>query len=252
MSDLKRLSWTRMVADVVDSDAGNPCLLTLANQSTWRVQAGRLIAATTVATPAPSAGALQVTVASAANLHGPDATHSGDVLWIGGSNPEVATIGPPGVAGNVVSLAAPLQFNHSVGDPVNSLPTIITDHEPRGVITDPAAYWRVVVGPEHVAPVVSPVHRAPIRLYEAILTVKVYDAGGSHAMSELVDHRIDWLLNLGDEGCNGNPSPLLGVGEIDWVMSMRRAPSSDPHYDLSTLSISTPLVFHALLERRFI
>ncbi len=241
--------------DVTDGAPGNPAanpsLLTLANRSTWRIQANRLLTATTIAAPVPSAGALQLTVASPTNLHGPDQTHTGDVLWIGGANPEVATIGPPGLNGSVVNLAAGLQFNHSVGDPVNSLPTIITDHEPRNVITDPAAYWRVVVGPEHEVPVVSPVHRAPIRLYEAILVVKVYDAGGSHAASEQVRDRLDYLLNLGDEGCNGNPSPLLGPSVRDWLTSLYMAPASEPHFDLSTLTLQTPITLHAQVERRF-
>lgn len=266
MAELTRLAWQALVADTVDTSPGNPCLLTLANRSPQRIEAaagtnparptGGLFSATTVGAGGAAAGQAAVPVGSTANWR------DGMDVWLGaagvGSQGEAARVARGGVGAGQLTMAGNLQYPHAAGALVSPLPTIVSSSEPRGVIDTPDHYWSVVVGPEHEYPSTEVRQRAPTRLYEGLLTVKVYDAQPSRKLAEDVRDRLDWLLNLGEAGCpnptNGglNPSPLLGAaGGLIWLERLELVPGADPHFDYSSLSLQIPLHFRADYSKQY-
>lgn len=266
MSDVTRLVWLQLVQDTVDTSANNPCLLTLANRSPQRLQAvnqppklplptSGLFSATTVGAGGAAAGQAVLPVTSSANYR------DGQTLWVGGTNPETVVIAKGGITDAThITLAANLGQTHAAGSLVTPLPTIITDAEPREVILAPDAYWRVVVGPEHPVRVPIPDVQAPVRLYESLLMVKVYDSSPSRALAESVRDRLDYLLNLGKAGGpnpanNGlNPTPLLGVAAATspvWIEQMELVEGMDPHFDYSSLVLQVPLHFKVAYSQTY-
>ncbi len=245
MSELVRLIFGALVGDTSDTSASNPSLLTLANLSPQRVTSGNLLGATTVATGGVLAGALALPVASTANIRG------GQELYVGGANPESVYVAPAGPAGVSVPLTSPLRYAHAAGVPVTSLPSIVTQQEPRTPITSQDAYWRAVIGPTHEMPDPALSQRAPVREYEAFTFVKVYDSSPSRLVAERVLDRIDYLLNLGDAGCNGNPSPLLGPSPLIYLNRLELGSSPEPFYEPSTQVTQFPLALRAVFTKTY-
>lgn len=247
MSSITQAFYSVLVQDTVDTSASNPCLLTLANRAAQRIQNGVTIAATTVH-PAASANSPTFGVTSAAGLT------PGQFLYLGGPNPEVVRIAPNGVQGTIITPAAALQFAHPDLSLASALASIITTEEPRTVVTDPSFYWRLVIGPEHEHPVSSPMHRSPLRLYESLIFVKAYDSEPSRLLLDQVRDRLDWLLNLGEAGAQGNPDPLFPVGSSRaYIERCELVPSGggDPHWDYSSLVRSLPLMFRVDFQKLY-
>jgi hypothetical protein len=205
-----------------------------------------VLPATTVH-PAAGAGAQTFGVASAVNLQ------PGQWLWLGGANPEVVLIAPNGVAGTTITPSKALLNAHADGSLCSSLPTIITTEEPRTLVTDPSFYWRIVIGPEHEHPVTSPRHRSPLRLYESLVFVKVYDSEPSRLLADQVRDRLDYLLNLGEAGANGNPDPLFvsGVSSRAWIERAEAVEVGDPHWDYSSLVRTVPMLLRISWQKLY-
>lgn len=245
MSELVRLIFSALVADVVDSSAGNPCLLTLANASPQRLSSGNLLPATTVGAAGVLAGVLALPVVSTANIRG------GQELFVGGPNPESVYVAPTGATGSSVALTSALRFAHPAGALVSALPSILTQQEPRTPITSQDAYWRAVLGPTHEMPDPSLKQRAPVREYEAFTFVKVYDSSPSRLVAERVLDRLDYLLNLGDANCNGNPSPLLGSSPLIYLNSLELGSSPEPFYEPTTQVTQFPMALRAVFTKTY-
>lgn len=247
MSAITQAFYGVLCTDTVDTSPSNPSLLTLANRAPQRIANGTSIPATTVH-PAAILGGSSFGVASATGIT------PGQFLYLGGPTPEVVKVPPGGVSGSTITLAAgtTLAAGHADGSLVSALASIVTTEEPRTVVTDPSFYWRIVIGPEHEHPVTVPAHRAPLRLYESLCTVKAYDSEPSRLLLDLVRDRLDFLLNLGDAGAQGNPDPLFPVGSSRaYVERCELVDSPEPHWDYSSLVRSVPLMFRIHFQKLY-
>lgn len=247
MSAVTQAFYAALCTDTVDTSAANPCLLTLANQSPQRQAAGVVLSATTVH-PIANAGASSFGVVSAAGLA------PGQFLYLGGANPEVVKIPPNGVSGTTVTLppGKTLAFTHADGSLVSALASIVTTEEPRTVVTDPSFYWRLVIGPEHEHPVTSPAHRSPLRLYESLIMVKAYESEPSRLILDQVRDRLDWLLNVGDAGAQGNPDPLFAAGSgRAYIERCELVSSPEAHWDYSSLTRTLPMMFRLDFQKLY-
>jgi hypothetical protein len=243
VSELTRLAWQALVTDVVDTSSSNPCLLTLANRAPQRIASGTLMAATTVSTLS-AAGQPVVNVTSVAGIR------SGQLVWLGGASPETVVVQSVGTTS--FTATANLASDHVGASLVSTLPTIVTQEEPRLPIGSADAYWRIVIGPTHEHPDSQVAQRSPVRLYEALMFVKVYDASASRKVAEDVQVRLDWLLNLGEEGANGNAAPLLGSSTTIWISSLKLVSGPEPRFEPTTQVTQFPQMFKVEFQRVFV